>query len=52
MYAPASLPPTTVGKMVLPVNAAEESTMSRSMNSIDCGDMDEVCEAMLAKLGE
>ena len=37
MYAPASLPSTTVGKMVLPVNAAEESTMSRSMNSIDCG---------------
>ena len=28
---------TTVGNTALPVNAAEESTMSRSMNSIDWG---------------
>ena len=36
IYAPTSLPSTTVGKTALPVKRAEESTMSRSMNSMDC----------------
>ena len=37
MYAPTLLPFTCVGTMGLPVNSAEESTMSRSMNSMLCG---------------
>ena len=37
IYAPHSLPSTTVGIILFPVYSAEESTISRSMNSIDCG---------------